>query len=59
MSQVASEYAEVNNFNNNSKYLVVIHQLLNTGTKTVLKMTNCCLSQLLHFAARLHDMLIR
>ena len=34
MSQVASEYAEVNNLSNNSKRLAVIHQLLNTGIKT-------------------------
>ena len=57
MSQVASEYAEVNNLNNNLKCLAVIHQLLNTGIKNVWKMTNCCLYQLLHFVARIHDML--
>ena len=59
MSQVASECAEVNNLSNNSKCLAVIHQLLNTGIKTnVLKMTNGCLYKLLHFVARIHDMLL-
>ena len=57
MTQAAPEYAEVNNLSNNSKCLAVIHQLLNTGIKTVLKMTNCWLYQLLHFVAGIHDML--
>ena len=62
MSQVAFEYAEVNNKSNlinNSKCLAVIRQSLIIGIKTVLKMTNCCLDQLFHFVARIHDMLIK